>query len=58
MKNIKCPTCGRKLKGSDKNGDYQKTGHFPFCSERCRLIDLGSWLEGKYMIVPKDDCQP
>jgi endogenous inhibitor of DNA gyrase (YacG/DUF329 family) len=23
---------------------------FPFCSERCRLIDLGRWIEGVYKI--------
>lgn len=23
---------------------------FPFCSERCRLIDLGRWLDGEYAI--------
>jgi endogenous inhibitor of DNA gyrase (YacG/DUF329 family) len=24
--------------------------HFPFCSERCRLIDLGNWAAEKYVI--------
>jgi len=24
---------------------------FPFCSERCRLIDLGKWASGKYVIA-------
>ena len=29
---------------------------FPFCSERCKLIDLGRWLDGKYQIpVAADD---
>jgi len=23
---------------------------FPFCSERCRLIDLGRWLDGDYRL--------
>lgn len=23
---------------------------FPFCSDRCRLIDLGKWASGKYVI--------
>ncbi|HZS38012.1 MAG TPA: DNA gyrase inhibitor YacG [Polyangia bacterium] len=27
---------------------------FPFCSPRCRLIDLGNWLDGKYAI-PADN---
>jgi endogenous inhibitor of DNA gyrase (YacG/DUF329 family) len=28
---------------------------FPFCSERCRLIDLGNWLGGRYAIAGDDD---
>ena len=28
----------------------QPMGAFPFCSDRCRLIDLGNWLDGKYQI--------
>ncbi|MGH7179578.1 MAG: DNA gyrase inhibitor YacG [Tepidisphaeraceae bacterium] len=27
---------------------------FPFCSERCKLIDLGRWLEEKYRIAVYD----
>ena len=26
---------------------------FPFCSERCRLVDLGRWLDGEYRIPGK-----
>jgi endogenous inhibitor of DNA gyrase (YacG/DUF329 family) len=36
--------------------------HLPFCSDRCRLIDLGRWLGGRYTIPsaptgsePEDD---
>jgi uncharacterized protein len=34
---VKCPTCGREL-------DWATAPARPFCSERCRLIDLGAWL--------------
>ena len=34
---IKCPTCKKEIPW-DKNNPYR-----PFCSERCRLIDLGEW---------------
>lgn len=34
---VKCPTCGRT--GLWFDGPYG-----PFCSKRCRLIDLGKWL--------------
>ena len=33
-------------KGEVKPGDPE----FPFCSERCRLIDLGNWASEKYVI--------
>jgi uncharacterized protein len=38
-----CPIC-RKPTDSDKDAD------FPFCSERCRLIDLGAWSREKYVV--------
>ena len=30
---------------------------FPFCSERCKLIDLGRWLDGKYQIPAQADIE-
>jgi endogenous inhibitor of DNA gyrase (YacG/DUF329 family) len=30
-------------------------GAFPFCSDRCRLVDLGRWLDGKYQIPVVED---
>jgi hypothetical protein len=24
----------------------------PFCSERCRLLDLGAWMDGRYRVEP------
>ncbi len=41
-----CPTCHDKLVGNPNDLDY-----FPFCSERCRMVDLGHWLEGDYKIA-------
>jgi endogenous inhibitor of DNA gyrase (YacG/DUF329 family) len=38
-----CPIC-RKPTDSETDRD------FPFCSERCRLIDLGNWSSEKYKI--------
>lgn len=41
---IKCPTCQKEVA-------WVKTSTFkPFCSERCRLIDLGDWASGKHAI--------
>jgi len=39
---IRCPTCRTLVLTSDE--------HFPFCSDRCRLIDLGRWATGGYVI--------
>jgi endogenous inhibitor of DNA gyrase (YacG/DUF329 family) len=39
---LKCPIC-RKPVNKDE-------AEFPFCSERCRLIDLGKWASGAYVI--------
>ncbi len=38
-----CPIC-RKPVDSDAHAD------FPFCSERCKLLDLGNWASEKYVI--------
>jgi uncharacterized protein len=40
---VTCPTC-------KKSGDWFATPWGPFCSKRCRLIDLGRWLGGEHVI--------
>ncbi len=50
---VKCPTCGRSIEWSDKSPFR------PFCSERCRVIDLGAWLTEKHAIPgPENDPVP
>lgn len=44
---VKCPQCGRLALYAPENPFR------PFCSERCRLIDLGEWAEGSYAIPVK-----
>jgi len=39
---LRCPTCRKIVLREDAD--------FPFCSERCRLIDLGRWASGGYVI--------
>jgi len=41
---MKCPTCGKEIKFSPQNPFR------PFCSERCKLIDLGKWAGEDYRI--------
>ena len=45
----RCPTCRRAAPADAKP--------FPFCSDRCRLIDLGKWLGEEYR-VPDDTAIP
>jgi endogenous inhibitor of DNA gyrase (YacG/DUF329 family) len=46
----RCPSCrGVVVK--------ERTKAFPFCSDRCRLVDLGRWLNEEYRVpssVPVD----
>ena len=44
MTTVSCPTCAKKVEWTDAN-KYR-----PFCSERCKQIDLGAWAEEKYAI--------
>ena len=42
-------------------GNWQEYPDYPFCSARCRKIDLGRWLDGKYRIpdpTPADGSTP
>ena len=39
---LRCPICKKAVKSTDSD--------FPFCSDRCRLIDLGKWSSGAYRV--------
>jgi endogenous inhibitor of DNA gyrase (YacG/DUF329 family) len=41
---VSCPTCGKKVEWTPANAFR------PFCSDRCKQIDLGAWAEEKYTI--------
>lgn len=53
---VDCPTCGKKVAWNASNKFR------PFCSEKCKLIDLGAWAEETYTIAatepenPEDDA--
>ena len=50
-KAVKCPECGKATEYSSEN-EYR-----PFCSKRCKLIDLGEWIEGRYKINSEENSQ-
>jgi endogenous inhibitor of DNA gyrase (YacG/DUF329 family) len=42
---LKCPICKKRVTSKD--------AEFPFCSDRCRLIDLGKWASGACDLVSR-----
>lgn len=44
----RCPICGKPTAAA----------HRPFCSERCRLVDLGRWLKGDYRFATDEAPDP
>jgi uncharacterized protein len=53
MSRVSCPTCGREMRGQP--ADYPA---FPFCSGRCKTIDLGRWLDERYRIEAEEQEAP
>jgi endogenous inhibitor of DNA gyrase (YacG/DUF329 family) len=49
---LRCPICKKTVKSTD--------AEFPFCSDRCRTVDLGKWASGAYVIpsTPTDEDEP
>ena len=51
---IRCPICKKEVAPGSAD--------FPFCSERCRTVDLGNWASEKYVISspaqPQDLLKP
>lgn len=45
---VNCPTCGAKVEWN-----HQQPWR-PFCSERCRLIDLGKWASEEHRIPAEE----
>ncbi|EBA01130.1 DNA gyrase inhibitor YacG [Marinobacter sp. ELB17] len=42
--NVECPTCRKAVEWTDANPER------PFCSHRCKLIDLGAWANEEYRV--------
>ena len=55
MREVPCPRCGRPSPFSPDNKWR------PFCSERCKLIDLGQWAAERYRVAaeepPEEDTE-
>jgi endogenous inhibitor of DNA gyrase (YacG/DUF329 family) len=46
---VSCPHCGKAVAWVPANA------YRPFCSERCKLIDLGAWATERYRVPVADD---
>ena len=55
VRRVRCPTCRREV-------DWEGNRYRPFCSERCRILDLAAWAEERFRIagepVPAEPTQP
>ncbi len=47
---LPCPICKRPVGIAED----LRPASFPFCSARCRAIDLGAWVDGSYVVAGKD----
>ena len=49
--NYRCPICRKPTVAA-------REPEFPFCSERCRLLDLGNWASGEYKVSEPASALP
>ena len=49
MEPLRCPICKHEVQ--------KDAPAFPFCCERCRLLDLGNWLDGRYALDDDDSSK-
>ena len=52
MNKARCPICDKPMPGQ-----WNEWPDYPFCSPKCRKIDLGRWLGEKYA-VPAEEKRP
>jgi endogenous inhibitor of DNA gyrase (YacG/DUF329 family) len=47
---VKCPKCKKKF-------EYYSSKFRPFCTERCKMIDLGHWLDESYSVPANENLE-
>ncbi len=50
----RCPICGKRFEAESLDA----WPSFPFCSDRCKLIDLGRWIDGSYAVPEAAPIEP
>ena len=51
MPTFECPTCRQVFTVAHRD----EAPYRPFCSERCKMVDLGRWLDGTYSVSESID---
>jgi len=51
----KCPVCDKPAEQTLPDGKPNR--YFPFCCQRCQLVDLGAWFDGHYRVPQEKDEQ-
>lgn len=46
MRTFTCPTCRQRVKSTQPADE----AHYPFCSHRCQMVDLGKWFDEQYRV--------
>ncbi|MDF0606481.1 DNA gyrase inhibitor YacG [Neisseriaceae bacterium TC5R-5] len=49
VRTVACPTCRTSVRWE------AQSRYRPFCSERCRLIDLGEWASERYRVAAQEE---
>lgn len=52
VRKVRCPQCGGESPWSESNKWR------PFCSERCKMIDLGAWASESYRVPVQESADP
>ena len=50
-----CPICHKAIKATPEEKS-EETKFYPFCSHRCKLVDLGVWLDAEYKISQSQEA--
>jgi endogenous inhibitor of DNA gyrase (YacG/DUF329 family) len=50
-RSVACPNCGKAVEWT------LAAAWRPFCSERCKLIDLGAWAAERYRVPVAEDTE-
>lgn len=52
----RCPVCNKIVPGPTQERP-EEVMFFPFCSKRCKFIDLGAWLDSEYKLISRLQTQ-